>query len=76
MEEDKDLNNAILNLIKKCEVKGVVGVERVVADYQVKFRYTKLKDTNIKGTISTQTEQIGGALSNMGDEITKTFAGI
>jgi hypothetical protein len=71
MADDIELNKAVINLVDLCQKKGVVGVERVIEGYQVHFRFKKLDNKDEKGA----TQKIGGALSDMGDEITKTFAG-
>ena len=76
MEEDKDLNQTVMELVKKCQERKVVGIERIIEGYQIHFRFTKIGSGNNKVEGATQTEKIGGALSGMGDEITKTFAGI
>ena len=74
MEEDVELNKAVMDLVALCEKKKIVGVSRIINGYQIHFRFNKLGSKNSSGAVS-QTQQIGGALSNMGDEITKTFTG-
>lgn len=71
MEEDKELNKIVMNLVELCEKKGVVGVERVINDYQIHFRFVKLKKSSKEGV----TEKVGDTLTNMGDEITNSFIG-
>lgn len=71
MEEDKELNKIVMNLVEACEKKGLVGVERIINNYQIHFRFVKLKKDGKEGV----TEKVGDTLTNMGDEITNSFIG-
>jgi hypothetical protein len=79
VEEDKEMNALVIKIIAKCQVKGVVGIDRVINGYAVKFRFSKAPVVsgtgNKRGDDSAGIAKVGDTLASMGDEITKSFTG-
>jgi hypothetical protein len=73
--EDKELNQAVLNLITKCQAKGIVGIQRNIGEWFVSFRFSKNQVETVTPAKGANVEKMGDALSGLGDDITNAFIG-